>query len=292
VVAFLTVHWYYIPKIPIRRVVMDRNTEYWTRYLKGVEDGKEKGFKEGVFYTVFLLLALYILGFSVFAYGATEYVACIHNKTGRVKIRGAVGEGFREWACSKHETRVILNSDGPIGPQGQKGDKGNPGEPGLPGKELHLFDANGQDLGILVNSVVSGHHPWHYTYLLDLGVVVTFEDREDSLKARVFSTSGSGSGGLTGISFTEPGCTGIPFESNETQPLNRFALVKPTNYRYFKFNGEVVSSLTRKSFYAVGGAEGVCNSNVSTVPNARVLEEIYLPFTEPLVWPLYIDYVN
>lgn len=91
-------------------------------------------------------------------------------------------------------------AQGPQGEQGDKGDRGEPGSAGLAGNSMQLSDANGQDLGVLVNIGHQGYNEVEYhTYFANEDVMLVFNER------RGVVTRGSLS---TNIYFSENDCQG------------------------------------------------------------------------------------
>ena len=106
-----------------------------------------------------------------------------------------IGAGFQRATCAHGDQLLTWNiqglrgdkgdpgATGPVGPQGpagpqgiqgiqgQKGDKGDAGPPGSAASSLHVYDANGQDLGILISGPPGGNMT---TFLPLLGAFLRF----------------------------------------------------------------------------------------------------------------------
>ncbi|HEY4517165.1 MAG TPA: hypothetical protein VJG64_04440 [Candidatus Paceibacterota bacterium] len=79
------------------------------------------------FPTTVLFAIVPILLFAGFAIASidTEVTACVNNKNGSVRIINFLGGD-----CTKTETKIVWNKQGPTGPQGQQGEKGDTGTAG------------------------------------------------------------------------------------------------------------------------------------------------------------------
>ncbi|MFC1594889.1 hypothetical protein ACFL3E_00490 [Patescibacteria group bacterium] len=197
--------------------------------------------------------------------------------------------------CKHNETSLTWNTQGP---QGEKGDKGDPGEPGGGGIGQHLFDADGQDLGILfnylppsANSTFNDRFTFEETYLPSLGVYMGF--RHSTTTNEIIPV---GSADIT-LRFSGTNCTGNAYRysgsevGSTTMGQYRIQRVDFGTPRYFiddNIAPEFPTSTTRsvyrkdtKTCYPVGmyHRDGVSNIRVTEV----------VPFTEPLAWPSYVQ---
>lgn len=175
---------------------------------------------------------------------------------------------------------------GPQGLQGEKGDKGDTGTQGpvgVNGMTLHLKDANGQDLGLLTNSALVNESGSttddriYTTYLTDTDIFLEFvlhTDRTVSLN--------SGRSGVTGIYFRGLNCTNDGFLTTQPVPHTLYK----AGSRYFKASQESLSlgswPRATSSRYING-----CQNTGDGYP-LYILDEVFLPFSEPLAWPLQV----
>lgn len=172
---------------------------------------------------------------------------------------------------------------GERGPKGDQGEKGDTGEQGPAGTSLHLYDANGQDLGILINT----NYTKHFTIVPGTDFVIQFSDNDQTQEAKVFSANGGGSGGINRVYFTEPNCEGTPMVNTGANTPHRLALLKTgAPLKYFRFTGVGNTSLEVQSYSNTNPVQ--CQSIQTIIGDASILEEVLLPFTEPLAWPLTI----
>jgi len=213
--------------------------------------------------SIFAVLGVLLFVVSVKAQGS-DPLALIWDWIGRLRERVTILE---------EEVANIELIPGPAGPQGPVG------SPGPAGQQLHLYDANGQDLGILIES---GQSPaivrWHNVLVADLGLIATIEERGHPQNiAKVY--------GNVPIYFTQLNCTGNTFVGN---PIDHYTVVKNTPLsKYFKFVGTVAPSTT--IFPSWIGDSGNCQNSLMGLSSTFQVEEINLSFTEPLAWPLHIQ---
>ncbi|MDD3887431.1 MAG: hypothetical protein PHN19_01520 [Patescibacteria group bacterium] len=154
------------------------------------------------------------------------------------------------------------------GIQGERGEKGDRGEQGVPGMQLHVYDANNQDLGILVDASLRFYN--------NVGVR-TFDIYIPSLKKFLYIDADLNSS-LT-VYFSDANCTGSAFITDG--PLDDFRVLRVFGDRYFVKNGNQKQSVSIASFTPNGGA---CESNVG-IAERYLLEEVTVPFSEPLTLP-------
>jgi len=242
-----------------------------------------------------LVAAAIFLGLRLYtqAQGAAITVCAKHDG-----LMHVIGGGFKRTACNQNETLLSWNIQGPPGPQGPAG------------QNLHLFDANGQDLGILVDaeiyfeaellerlksnlpltpSLPAGSIPptvlekkLFKTYLSTLGVSPLIMERSRSETAEIVSPLSGG------IVFEEMDCTGTAFSLDRTDrvAIAPNMLIRAAGPRYFKF-GVRMGALNGQSFLPETIGQPCMNTATSTA-NGIQLEEVTLPFTEPIAWPLEI----
>lgn len=162
---------------------------------------------------------------------------------------------------------------GEVGPMGPEGPIGEQGLNGSNGMNLHLLDANGQDLGILLDS----DNSLFKTYLNDLNVILDFrvkhypELSNPQLELEKW-----------GIYFTGYDCTNEAFIAND----NSVFKVRSNGNRHFK----LLNDLKPRTVYSVLDVSNSCyNVPPHTFGKTTGLEEITLPFTQPLAWPPRIE---
>lgn len=238
---------------------------------------------------VLISIAILILIVGLWTYSRAvdgEITVCV-TKTGAVRVAGG---DFGRSDCKKNETLLSWNIQGP---KGDKGDKGDPGEQGPQGERgeigpqgpagtsLHLFDANGQDLGIILqSSQLTGIE----TYIPSLDAVFSFK-QSISTSPRGFFVSSLNQ--TTQVYFENQNCSGnayVPVLTFNGMP-NTIRWVQNLN-RFFKVMGELSTGQFRtQSFLSPSG----CTNNLS--PEAQYwvrVEEITMPFSWPPAGPLRV----
>lgn len=170
---------------------------------------------------------------------------------------------------------------GEPGPQGPQGDPGPQGLPGLAGQQLHLYDASNQDLGVLVDGFPNGFSGGSITtYFVNEAIFLGF------LETGVPGSFGVEISSLIGpsVRYFQQNCSGTPYTGRS--PHLALASFIPTVNRLFKFaTGPTVNGVQTLSYLDVSGCTNYPQSNGYLYP----LQEIPLPFTMPLVGPLYIQ---
>jgi hypothetical protein len=165
---------------------------------------------------------------------------------------------------------------GPAGPQGEKGEPGPQGPAGAGGASLRLEDGNGQDLGILL----SVDDERYRTFGAETETVQNFTFSRDGTPIHV--TGGSP------LYYMEEDCSGKPF-TVVTDTLMSHRLLRgdydPARALY-KYNlSQPPAPRTSVSERMSGGG---CQNVSRDISRAIDIEEVTLPFTEPLAWPLRI----
>ena len=234
--------------------------------------------------------AVYVVGAVLFV-GAWAYTQAVGDEiTACVKKDGSVhiiGDGFKREDCKKKETLLSWNmkgekgDKGDIGEKGEKGDKGDDGdngENGTNGTELHLFDANGQDLGVLVN-IRENNEDFFTTYNQNLTAFLQFQNFQANPKTKFQYVEN------IDYFFEEENCEGEPF----TRLLGSLYAVRKGNpyQNYWMFDLTETPKSRSYLSQAVPDAR-LCVPNVGTIEYSVMLKEISLPFTEPLAWPLEV----
>jgi hypothetical protein len=210
--------------------------------------------------------------------------------------------------CTKSDTLLNWNIQGVQGPKGDKGDTGTQGQPGptgshgpkgdqgiqgavgpqgpqgnpgINGNTIHVFDANGQDLGILIDAGVDVDPPVFKTFIPGLNIIVPFET---NTKDQIVIVQAGSNGG---VYFSGNNCTGTAYSR---KPQSQFGsaigleVLQKAGSRYFVYFGMGSTSASGNS---VAGVDGVCTA-YSWYFDAYPLTEIILPFTQPIAWPLII----
>jgi len=230
---------------------------------------------------------------------AEELTVCIRS-TGALYL---IGPQYKRQECrtSRGEMMTTLNTVGPLGPigptgpQGEvgpagvglKGDKGDTGVQGIqgepgpkgdrgiqglqgePGNVLHLWDANGQDLGVLTGT--------YATYVPDQKILLTFDVTRNEDGSGSASVASSGNSVL----FPQMNCTGTPYTNASSSPN----IIRIAGGRLFRYTtGDLVTGQPQVSVLDSLG----CRNMALGGAVFYTLEEIPWPFTEPLAWPLDI----
>ena len=218
-------------------------------------------------YLVISLIAGLVLGIGSFAFATSTTISACAKRDGSVYL---IGTGFRYASCLRGDTPLSWNTQGLKGDTGAQGPvgaastvpgpKGDKGDPGTNGTSLHLFDANGQDLGLVV-----GRTPWSTTYLSDASGFISF-------------TGATAHRGY--ITFFSTDCSGqayAVFSSGSIQD----ALVVPGVNRFFKVTETGDPGGTMQSELTPAGCQAT-----STSATTATAEEFASPFTLPLAAPL------
>lgn len=277
---------------------------------------------------LYVLAGAVISAAGLFAYRAYSQVGgditvCV-KKSGAMFM---IGEGFKRADCKDNEQLVSWNMQGPTGPKGDKGEPGPQGEKGdigprgPAGQTLHLFDGSNQDLGILLDAEL-------YNETLDDGLFVQYLNKGLPPSLYIPDKGGGGGGAPTfqillmpdtkiyrtyipeaevvtlftglprsrtaflvtplsgGIFFEGINCSGAPFSLGRNDRIfpGPNALIK-AGARYFSGSSNV-GMKTAASF--ISESDGSCTNTASSSPKAVTLEEVALPFSEPISWPLEI----
>lgn len=183
---------------------------------------------------------------------------------------------------------------GPEGPQGEKGEdgadgadgeKGDPGEDGEDGADgadgtdasaLHLFDANNQDLGILLDSEGIGKS--FHTFLPALSARASFDYGQD---IATFTPQ------RLNVFYEEAGCGGTMFLPFKLIP-QRIYTNDNFSVFYLRPLGDIAQPRTSLSRINVSGGVMSCVNEISNWPETSELQIVTLPFSLPLQWPLEI----
>jgi len=226
---------------------------------------------------------------------------CVNTSSGIMRLLGNRPPLDK---CRGGETELSWNIQGPVGPEGSQGEKGDPGEPGPQGERglegvkgdkgdpgekgyvgeqgptgssVHLFDGNGQDLGVLISM--------NTTLNEDLGAIFHFEPRSyNSGIGAKFRPLGME------LFFEQSNCQGKPFthfggdEKQQVYRVTEGQLYAETYWMAdFSENPRTRLALSKTTQHDTG-----CEAIARTIDSSIMLREIALPFSEPLAWPLEI----
>ena len=175
-------------------------------------------------------------------------------------------------------------SVGPQGVAGAKGDKGDTGPAGTSATSLHVYDANGQDLGIFTSGAPGDNVQ---TFLPSLGAFILFTTDHPGGTPRPRPVFDSGY-----IYYEQPNCQGTAYmRGTATSPYQRiYADVPDVSGLIIPFGAPQVS-ITAFSARQPGSA---CTTNDLGVAPTGTAESVYavqpvtLPFTLPLAYPLKV----
>lgn len=217
-----------------------------------------------------------------------------------VKKDGAVfmiGDGFKRADCRKNEKLVSWNiagpkgdkgDVGPIGPQGEKGvdglmgpqgPKGERGESGA-GFSFHLYDAGGQDLGLLLSMQNTANYSkfGYFAYIPTLDVGVEFSEDAGLLKRQ---------GASGNIWFSERDCTGLAYGVMVSNHQLSETMSDGTVFRGKSTGPKNGQSLRLQSF--INSTQRCQNMQPQGISNTIFeAEKILLPFNEPVTAPVEI----
>lgn len=207
----------------------------------------------------FIVLAI-VLGFWSYTHatGTTIYACVSKNGDVRIPVDGT---------CRNSETPINWNVQGP------KGDKG---DQGAPGSNLHVFDASGQDLGLLIGS--TGREINMDVYTPNMKAIFSLHQARNTISGRVDIDEAQQGGGL-GVYYLNENCVGAPYISSPLGPGYGIA----TSSKFFI---DIGNDALDGNFQSVLQNYTCINRTI----NARAYEakEVTAPFNLPLAWPLQI----
>ena len=218
-----------------------------------------------------LILSVAIIFAGVWTYTKAEggEISVCVKKSGLVYV---IGSSFRKQDCKKNDSLLSWNVAGPQGPKGDKGD---------PGPSLHLFDANDQDLGVLIGT--------------RLGVPVTVEYiaflPAQGLKIAFSNT------GLTALFFPVNLERNVAFEGNDCNGnayVTHSALIDQQTLFHLEVTGKISGNFKIKDLNVEQVVANSFISNHSCINTSEAtttygsFEEVTLPFSLPLAGPLEI----
>src|SRR5262245_54801041 len=109
--------------------------------------------------SIITLAIVLIIGIWTFTSAAGDEIFGCVGKTGALRIVQSLA------GCTKNETPLSWNKEGVQGPKGDSGPAGS---------SFHLFDANNQDLGIVLDADLYSPSPKYRTFFNSIGTVLTF----------------------------------------------------------------------------------------------------------------------
>ncbi len=228
---------------------------------------------------------------------------------GEAGPRGAQGEHGRDGVscttedvlegmqitCGDVSVLIRHGEQGPRGEQGELGPPGERGEPGPPGPQgpqgergqigqsPHVYDANGQDLGIAIDA----HGP--RTYIPELDVIGMFVDEPEGAMDNAVHLGMN----MENILFTGVNCTGDPYAElgRAETSITMQGLYDGRNPNRFGYFRTVPWSIAGQVLMASESqGQGVCrNWDPPVMRLAHPLEQVELPFDLPLAWPLRVS---
>lgn len=223
-------------------------------------------------FVIFGIISLAVLGFGAFVWAEGGVITVCVTDTGLLRLIDSE-PGIQAANCKKTLSWNIQ------GEKGDKGDKGDTGLQGPAGQQLHLFDGNGQDLGISRGDTK--------TYLPTLGVLAEFYISGQQVVTML--TRGGGD-----LFFDQPDCAGAVYvrmgqNGTPEQIQAVFAMNPDFPGRFRIVPGSQFGSFVSRS-YPSGDARRCINSTATQM--GWLLEPVTFPFVEPLAYPLRIVSTN
>jgi hypothetical protein len=154
-------------------------------------------------------------------------------------------------------------------------------------KQLHLYDANGQHIGVVVDhGPVEGAEfrmiPGYMVYEPTLGVYLIVEEYINRISPSLVMRGNGGGMRNVSVLFEEPNCTGNAYAHLPRIGLQEaIKMDEPGNPRYFRGTDDGGGVRPWTSAFS-GSCFNVPQPIDTTV---FLLEEITLPINEPLAWP-------
>jgi len=221
--------------------------------------------------TIFSLVGVLAVMLGLWGYiqANGEGITLCVRRSGSVSVEGF---GFRSEGCRRGETEITLNGGGEQA-----------------GADLHLFDGDGQDLGILVDVKTSfqARPPFlpddYAAFNPDLNAFLFFANvaPEPSLVSP-----------LATFLYDGEDCTGTQFISFffEERTFNPQTVYEDVALSPLLFKPVISEPLADRT--AVSQTDPVlgcvATSTPKLIPNTLRMEEIFVPFTEPLAYPLEV----
>jgi len=208
---------------------------------------------------------------------AGEITACA-NRSGLIRL---IGDGFRRDECRRNETAVSWNTEGEKGEtgedgeQGEKGDTGEAGADGEGGTEFHLVDGDGQDLGIVLRARTNANG--FTTYIAEVDGLFGFDQTANE--------AGLLKNGV-GVHFEQAECAGEPHFKGNFSKSTQVIYHDRVEDKFYKKNAD--DNVQERDSQSRLEVDRGCVGDLSTDSHTLLLEEITLPFTEPLAVPLEV----
>ena len=158
------------------------------------------------------------------------------------------------------------------GPQGEQGIQGEPGKDGVDGKNLYLVDNADNKLGIFLGDDEVNHQ--YEFFIPEVGSLEHVDYRNNTFDV-----------GTGPVFFDSLNCVGEA-HSRVTKVVND--LTRVTGPRYFKhYKGETPIRKTALSWIP-DNAQLCRNLSPSETADVYLLTEVFMPFPEPITWPVEI----
>lgn len=173
------------------------------------------------------------------------------------------------WLALQQLQQVVANIQLIPGPQGPVGPAG---PQGATSQELHLYDALGQDLGILVNANYDAAS--FVVYSEPAGVLMGVSQNQNG---------GIALSPIATIYFPQSNCTGQPYTNVAGYPHKAFFGGTNRIYTYMP----ATPAINMQPLSEFSSASGCANGSSGTWP-FYALQEVTLPLVFPLLGPLHI----
>ena len=226
------------------------------------------------------IAATFVASWIIVSAGGSEQITACVSKTGALHL---IGDVYNRNACRKNETFLSWNikgekgDNGDTGVKGEKGDKGDPGVDGKDASKLHLFDANGQDFGIVIDGHIKGSSFWVYNKQID-GFFTIFQRANGEAGIDTVDVS---------VHFEKVNCEGEPFFTGDFPTLStQVVYYNRAADKFYKKNGGD-NFQKRNSLSRLDEDKG-CVGDISTINATLLLEDVNLPFTQPFALPLEV----
>ncbi len=144
------------------------------------------------------------------------------------------------------------------------------------GKSLKVFDANGQELGILVDHTGS----YEVVYSQAINKFISLDEL-------------GGIDGRTGAYYQSNNCTGTPYEPNSASITNTNNLLPFSPQLFYIINSsDTPTTITTGSVSVWNDSVNhvICTPNSQTLTNAYQLHPVSLPFSTPVALPLQFKF--
>jgi hypothetical protein len=217
-----------------------------------------------------LILAALVLLFGTAA-SAQVINGCVKNKNGALRIVADPTD------CTSRETPISWNVQGPQGEPGVDGADGAPGADGSDAEVLHVFDAMGTDVGLLLNWEVRKVD----VFIPDLDLTVRLSVLDASLDTNAPAF-------ISALFYTTPDCSGQAYaDSYDSIPLLARFHAGLAIWVVVEA-GRPIEIIQNQSAIGANGLCSVGGSQMFATPVA-FLEPGLLDYLDDLVPPLYVD---